>query len=233
MRINRYISQSGICSRREADRLIEEGAVFLNGKKAELGDVVNEGDEVTVKGRPLSNSGKHLYFALNKPKGIVCTLSEKEDHNLYECIDAEEYVTYAGRLDKDSEGLLILTSDGDLINGLMTGGTGHEKEYVVTVEGDLNEEVIGAFQKGLWLPEIRRKTLPCRAWISGEKEFHIVLTQGINRQIRRMCKVFRLRVRKLERIRIENVRLGNLKPGKLRKLSESEIKELRKRAGCR
>ena len=232
MRINRYISQSGLCSRREADRLIEEGAVFLNGNKAELGDVVNEGDEVTVNGRPLDVSRKHLYFALNKPKGIVCTLSEKEENNLYKCIDIREFITYAGRLDKDSEGLLILTNDGDLINSLMTGGRGHEKEYVVTVAGSLDDSVTGEMQKGVWLPEIRRKTLPCRAWISGENEFHIVLTQGINRQIRRMCKVFGLKVKKLERIRIENIRLGELKPGKIRKLGAGEIKELRKRAGC-
>ena len=232
MRINRYISQSGLCSRREADRLIEEGAVFLNGKKAELGDAVNESDEVTVNGRPLDNSGRHLYFVLNKPKGIVCTLSEKEDNNLHECVDIDEFVTYAGRLDKDSEGLLILTNDGGLIDSLMTGGTGHEKEYVVTVAGGLTGEVIEGFKKGVWLSDLRRKTLPCRAWISKENEFHIVLTQGINRQIRRMCKAFGMRVTRLQRIRIENIKLGGLKPGKMRKMSSDEIKELKKRAGC-
>ncbi len=231
MRINKYLSECGYCSRREADRLIDEGAVEINGVRAELGAAVNDGDKVFVNGKPVDPPDNHTYYVFNKPEGVVCTLSDKEGRSLREYFSGERHITYAGRLDKESHGLLIMTDDGDLIDALMTGRNGHEKEYIVTVSGNLDTEKIKAMENGLYLREIGVKTRPCKAWISGKNEFHIILTQGINRQIRRMCKAVGMRVVDLKRTRIENIRLGGLESGRYREMTDEEITELKKRAG--
>lgn len=231
MRINKYLSECGYCSRREADRLIEEGRIRINDAPAEKGAQVQEGDSVFADGKEVKPLEKHTYLAFHKPRGVICTLSGKEGKSLKDYLGMPGHITYAGRLDKESEGLLLLTDDGDLIDRLMTGRNGHEKEYVVTVRGELTEEKMARMRDGMHLPEIDRDTRPCRAWISGEQEFHIVLTQGINRQIRRMCKAVHLQVMQLKRIRIENIELGNIKAGQYRNLTEKETEELFKRTG--
>ncbi len=233
MRINKYLSECGYCSRREADRLIEEGQIRINGRPAEKGAQVEDGDEVTVNGRLIKPLAEHTYLAFHKPRGVICTLSDKEGKSLKDFLKRPGHITYAGRLDKESEGLLLLTDDGDLIDHLMTGRYGHEKEYVVTVKGDLTKEKIVRMQKGMHLEEIGRDTKPCRAWISRDQEFHIVLTEGINRQIRRMCKALHLQVLKLQRIRVENIELGTLQSGDSRKLTKKETEELLRRAGMK
>ena len=228
MRINKYLSECGVCSRREADVLIEEGLVMVNETKALFGMQVEENDLVTVRGEKVCRPEKHVYLAFYKPVGIVCTAEKKEKNNLIEFLNYPRRITYAGRLDKESEGLLLLTDDGDLIDALMTGSNGHEKEYVVTVAHSLTKEKLQKMAAGLYLEDIKRHTKPCKVWKSGEEEFHIVLTQGINRQIRRMCKQVGLRVTRLERIRIGEIRSGNLAAGKYRELNEEEFSWLKK-----
>ncbi len=228
MRINKYLSECGVCSRREADVLIEEGLVMVNETKALFGMQVEENDLVTVRGEKVCRPEKHVYLAFYKPVGIVCTAEKKEKNNLIDFLNYPRRITYAGRLDKESEGLLLLTDDGDLIDALMTGSNGHEKEYVVTVAHSLTKEKLQKMAAGLYLEDIKRRTKPCKVWKSGEEEFHIVLTQGINRQIRRMCKQVGLRVTRLERIRIGEIRSGNLAAGKYRELNEEEFSWLKK-----
>ena len=227
MRINKYLSECGVCSRREADILIENGDVLVNGEPAIPGVRIGSGDIVKVKDK-IVNIVEKKYLAFNKPKGIDCTSEKREPNNLIDYLGYHKRITYAGRLDKDSEGLLILTDDGNLIDALMTGSNGHEKEYVVRVARDLTDEKLKRLEKGVYLSEINRKTKPCKVRRSGELEFHITLTQGINRQIRRMCKNVGLRVVFLKRIRIANIKLGELGSGEYRELTDSEIKELRK-----
>ncbi len=227
MRINKYLSECGVCSRREADLFIEKGLVQVNGRAAEPGMQVEESDRVTVSGKPVSLLKQKTYLAFHKPKGIVCTADKREKNNLTDYLNYPKRVTYAGRLDKDSEGLLLLTDDGDLIDALMTGSNGHEKEYVVRVAHPLTEEKLKRLAGGVYLAELDRTTKPCRVWRSGEDEFHIILTQGINRQIRRMCKNTDLRVLSLKRIRVGNILLGDLKSGAWRELTEKELEGLR------
>ena len=227
MRINKYLSECGYCSRREADRLIEERRITIDGIPAEMGADVGDGNIVRVDGKKIERSS-FTYLAFCKPRGIVCTFQKKEKMNLAEFLDLDVYVSYAGRLDKDSEGLLLLTNDGSLSNALMTAGRGHEKEYVVKVRGRLDETVINKLEEGVYLEEIDRTTRPCKAWISAPDEFHIILTEGINRQIRRMCKAVSLHVEELKRIRIENIMLGGLEPGKYRNLTSDELAELKR-----
>lgn len=229
MRINKYLSECGVCSRREADLLIEKKQVIVNGSYAEFGMQVEDGDIVEVNGNEVKPLAEKTYLGFNKPRGIVCTAEKREENNLIDYLGFEKRITYAGRLDKDSEGLLLLTDDGDLIDALMTGKNGHEKEYVVETAHSLTDEKIEKLGVGVYLKEINRTTRPCKVWRSGENEFHIVLTQGINRQIRRMCKNVGLRVVRLKRIRIENISLGDISPGEYRELTDSELKELKKR----
>lgn len=226
MRINKYLSECGVCSRREADILIENKKVIVNGAPAEFGMQVDDNDEVIVDGKKIKPVEAKTYLAFNKPKGIVCTSEKREENNLIDYLGYEKRITYAGRLDKDSEGLLLLTDDGELIDALMTGSNGHEKEYVVTVSGDLTDEKISRLSKGVYLKELNRTTRPCKAWKTAENEFHIILTQGINRQIRRMCRSVGLKVTKLVRIRIDGIYLGKLPTGKYRNLTDGEVKSL-------
>lgn len=229
MRINKYLSECGVCSRREADILIEKKQVIVNGNFAQFGMQVEDTDVVKVSGKIVKQLVEKTYLAFNKPRGIVCTAEKREENNLIDYLGFEKRITYAGRLDKDSEGLLLLTDDGDLIDALMTGKNGHEKEYVVEVAHSLTDEKIDKLASGVHLKEINRTTRACKVWRSGENEFHIVLTQGINRQIRRMCKNVGLRVVTLKRIRIENIKLGDIAVGEYRKLAETELNELKKR----
>ena len=230
MRINKYLSECGVCSRREADALIEAGVVFINGQVAKCGMQAETGDEVTVNGKSVHPLAKKTYLAFNKPRGIVCTSEKREKNNLIDYLKLNKRLTYAGRLDKESEGLLILTDDGYLIDALMTGRNGHEKEYVVVVNRNITDDDIKRLAGGIYLKELDIATRPCKVWRSGRNEFHIILTQGINRQIRRMCEAVGMRAVSLKRIRIENIMLGNLKVREVRTLTSSEIKELKSRS---
>ena len=229
MRINKYIAMGGMFSRREADKLIENRRVYVNGKLALSGMDVTDSDEVLVDGNPCKPVEKKVVLAFYKPIGVTC--SEKDEHAeelVSDYIDYPVRLTYAGRLDKDSEGLLLMTNDGALIDGMMRGSNGHEKEYHVKVNKPLQKEHIEALQKGVYLTELKVKTRPCKIKVYSEREFGITLTQGLNRQIRRMCGAFGYRVDSLKRVRVMNIKLEGLKPGQWRELSEAEEAELRK-----
>ena len=226
-RLNKYMAQAGLCSRREADRYIEAGQVYINGVKAEIGQLVYPGDKVTIGAKELRDAKEKVVLAWYKPVGITCT--EKDHHAKRKISDVFRYpvrVTYAGRLDKDSEGLLIMTNDGDLINDMMRGANGHEKEYVVKVDKELTEEFRVGMEQGMYLSELERTTRPCQVNIEGKYTFRIVLTQGLNRQIRRMCEALGYQVKSLKRVRVVNVELGKLKPGEYRELTAQERREL-------
>ena len=231
MRINKYLSESGLCSRREADRLIAEGRVSVKGRPAQAGMQVEPGDKILVDGKPVKDREKKVYLKFYKPRGIVCTADRREPENLADYLDYPIRVTYAGRLDKDSEGLMLLTNDGELIDRIMRAKNAHEKEYQVTVDREYPEMFLKKMQRGIYLKELRVRTRPCRAWRTGERSFRIVLTQGLNRQIRRMCGSCGFQVRELRRVRILNLMLGDLKPGEYRELTREEQEELQKRAG--
>lgn len=222
-RLNKYMAQAGLCSRREADRYIDAGQVYINGKTAQIGQLVYPGDKVTIGAKELRNAEEKIVLAWYKPVGVTCT--EKDPHAKRKIGDVFRYpvrVTYAGRLDKDSEGLLIMTNDGDLINDMMRGANGHEKEYVVKVDKELTEDFCNRMQQGIFLPELERTTRPCKVVPEGKYTFRIVLTQGLNRQIRRMCENLGYQVKYLKRVRVVNVELGNLKPGEYRELTPAE-----------
>ena len=231
MRINKYLSHCGIASRRAADELLRAGRVTVNGLPAEFGMQVEPEDEVCVDGKLVEVPEQKTYLMFNKPKGLVCTSSDKEEANIFDYLKLPGHLTYEGRLDKDSEGLLLLTDDGDLINALMKGSASHEKEYVVKTTRPVTEEQLSKMAEGLYLEEIGRATKPCRVYKSGTTEFHIILTQGINRQIRRMCRAVGLHVAALKRIRIANLKLSDLPTGKTRPLTENERTRLMEIAG--
>lgn len=226
VRLNKYIADSGYCSRREADRLIEEGRVRLDGRVGALGDRVLPGMEVAVDGQPLSGTGEKVYILLNKPKGIVCTADPREPMNVVDYLNYPVRVYPVGRLDKDSEGLLLLTSDGGIVNRLLRAAGGHEKEYEVTIDHPVTAEFAQRMMAGV--PILDTVTLPCRVRRTGERSFNIVLVQGLNRQIRRMCQALGANVTHLRRVRIMNLRLGKLKPGEWREVTGAELEELMK-----
>ncbi len=226
-RLNKYLAACGICSRRDADRLIEQGVVTVNGLTASQGMKVTDGDEVRVRGRRAVCRDKKVVLAYYKPVGVVCT--ERDVHA--ERIVTEELrypvrVTYAGRLDKDSEGLLLMTNDGELIEAMMRGANRHEKEYVVRVREDWSEEALERLRAGVWLEDLQVSTRPCEIERIGPKTVRMVLTQGLNRQIRRMCRTQGLHVVSLKRTRVINVELGKLRPGEYRELTAGESKRL-------
>ena len=228
IRLNKFLAESGVCSRREADRLIEAGKVLINDHVAKVGEGVSEGDRVKYEGRVLKGRKNTVVLAFYKPKGV--TTSEKDDHAdrlNTDYIDYPVRVTYAGRLDKDSEGLILLTNDGDLIDHMMRGANLHEKEYIVTVDKEVTEETAERLRKGIYIPELKVKTRPCKVVIKDKVTMSITLTQGLNRQIRRMCEQAGLKVKKLKRVRVMNVTLSGLKPGQYRELTEEEIRGLR------
>ena len=229
IRLNKYIAMCGICSRRDADKLIEEGKVTINGRTAEMGDRVSEGDSVKVGSKLIKPNDETIVLAYYKPVGVTCT--ERDAHaavTVTEALKFKERVTYAGRLDKDSEGLLLMTNDGDLIQKMMKGENAHEKEYVVKVNRPIYQEMIDKMEKGVYLKELKTTTRPCKVKKLSKDTFSIVLTQGLNRQIRRMCEVFNAKVITLKRVRVVNVELSGLKPGEYRQLSHEEIDSLKK-----
>ncbi len=232
IRINRYLSECGICSRREADKLIERGVVTINGKNAQPGERVNDSDEVCVEGRSVKPVDKKIVLAYYKPVGQI--VSESDPHAEDTVAAAIEYpvrVTYAGRLDKDSEGLLLLTNDGELINAMMKGKNAHEKEYIVHLNKEPSLEDIDRLSDGVWLEDLKRKTRPCRIEKISSRSIRMVLTEGLNRQIRRMWKSAGYYVRALKRIRVVSVSLGDLKPGEYTELDEKQLKELYEAVG--
>ena len=227
VRLNKYLAQAGLCSRREADELILSGKVTVNGKPADPGMKVNDMDKITVNGKPVGRREKHVVLAYYKPVGVTCT--EKDRHAEITIRDAVDYpvrVTYAGRLDKDSEGLLLLTNDGDLINGLMRAANFHEKEYIVRVNKPMSRDFMKKMSDGMLLKDLNERTRPCFVKEEGRFVFRIILTQGLNRQIRRMCKQLGYGVVSIKRIRIANVLLGKMNPGDIRAVTGAELKEL-------
>ena len=227
IRLNKYISDAGHCSRREADRWIEEGRVYIDGRKGTLGDRVLPGMKVTIQGERVKAQNKNVYIALNKPVGIVCTTDKREPMNVVDFVDHDRRIYPIGRLDKDSEGLLLMTSDGDIVNRILRAAGRHEKEYQVTVDKPITTEFLTKMASGVKI--LGTTTLPCQIKKTGEKAFTIILTQGLNRQIRRMCETLGYRVRTLKRVRIMNIHLGNLKLGQWRNLTPAEMKELMRR----
>ena len=226
-RLNKYIAECGVCSRREADRLIEAGKVTVNGKTANMGVKVSLTDEVIVNGRKLTKKEEKVVLAYYKPIGITCTEKDRfADRTLKDAFDYPIRVTYAGRLDRETEGLLLMTNDGELINRLMKGSNEHEKEYYVKVTNQLSSDFKEKMEKGVFLSELNRKTKPCKVDIIGPYTFKIILTQGLNRQIRRMCSELGYKVNALQRVRVANISLGKLRPGTFRKLSKDEKAEL-------
>ena len=228
-RLNKFVADSGYCSRREADRLIAEGRVQVDGRPGALGDRVLPGMRVTVDGQSLSGRGEKVYIALNKPAGIVCTTDPREPMNVVDYLDYPIRIFPVGRLDKDSEGLLLMTSDGEIINRILRAAGGHEKEYEVEIDRPVTKEFVEKMSVGV--PILDTVTLPCRVRRTGEKSFNIILVQGLNRQIRRMCEALGCNVVRLRRIRIMNIRLGAMRPGQWRELSEEELSGLMGRLG--
>jgi 23S rRNA pseudouridine2604 synthase len=232
-RLNKYLAETGACSRREADQWIGAGRVTVNGAPAALGTQVGDGDEVRVDGRPLRARPGRVYLALNKPVGIECTTDRDVPGNIVDFVAYPERIFPIGRLDKDSEGLILLTNDGDIVNSILRAENEHEKEYVVAVDRPLTPAFLAGMAAGV--PILGTVTNPCRLTQVGRNTFHIVLTQGLNRQIRRMCEHFGYTVRRLQRIRIMHVRLGDLPVGRWRPLSADEMRGLvpRRRAALR
>jgi 23S rRNA pseudouridine2604 synthase len=224
MRLNKYISETGICSRREADKLIEAGRVTCNGLLAALGTQVGEADEVRVDGRLLGLRKKPVYIALNKPAGITCTTETHVEGNIIDLVGHKERIFPIGRLDKDSEGLILLTNDGDIVNEILRSENNHEKEYLVTVERAVTDLSLKMMADGVKI--MGEITKPCKVSRINEKTFRMILTQGLNRQIRRMCSALGYRVQHLRRVRIINIELGTLAPGEWRELAEAEVAAL-------
>lgn len=226
VRINKFLSEAGVCSRREADRQIEAGNVTIDGKIAQMGDRVSEGQQVCFQGVPVKKEEEMILIALHKPAGIVCTAEKREKNNVIDYLNYPKRIYPVGRLDKDSEGLLLLTNNGDIVNKMMRSGNMHEKEYIVTVNRPVTDSFLHGMANGVPLVELNTTTRKCRVERTGKKQFRIVLTQGLNRQIRRMCEYFGYRVQKLVRVRIMNIELGNLEPGKYRDVTSQEYKRL-------
>ncbi len=223
--INKFISSTGICSRREADRLIADGKVTINGVVAQLGNRVTDKDEVKVRGKSLREKPEAFYIAFHKPKGIICTTDREIKGNIITYINHPQRMFPIGRLDKDSEGLIFLTNDGDIVNKILRAGNNHEKEYLVRVDKPINEAFIQKMSGGV--PVLDTITQKCFVEQVSRYVFRIILTQGLNRQIRRMCAYLDYEVLSLQRIRIMNVDLGNLQKGKWRDLTEKEISIIR------
>ena len=224
MRINKYLAEAGIVSRRGADKWIEEGKVTINGQLATIGSQVEEGDIVCVDGKPVTKEEQLVYIALNKPVGITSTTERHIKGNVVDFVNHPLRIFHIGRLDKDSEGLLLLTNDGDIVNEILRAENHHEKEYVVQVDKPITDQFLRNMATGVEI--LNTKTLPCRVEKVSSTVFKIILEQGLNRQIRRMCSALGYSVKRLQRIRIMNIHLGNLKVGQWRDLTEKERNEL-------
>ena len=226
VRINKYLSEAGVCSRREADRQIERGAITINGKTAVMGDKVSPGDVVMYGKKKVSIEEEAVLLAVNKPAGIVCTSEKREKDNIVDYVNYPKRIYPIGRLDKNSHGLILMTNQGEIANQIMRSRNLHEKEYIVKVNREMTEEILSNLSKGVYLKELETETRPCQVEKVGKRTFRIILTQGLNRQIRRMCEAFQYRVVDLKRVRILNIRLGDLKEGTYRKITGQEWKEL-------
>ena len=224
VRLNKYLSEAGVCSRREADRLIETGRVTVDGKTAQTGMKIIPGQEVRVGKKLVSKGDEMVVLAVNKPRGIVCTEEKRERNSIVRFLDYPIRVTYIGRLDKDSRGLLLMTNNGDIINRMMRAANHHEKVYKVTVDKEVTDEFLEKMAGGV--PILDTVTRPCRVRKIGKYTFSIILTQGLNRQIRRMCEALGYEVKDLLRVRVMNIRLGSLKEGEYRELTDEELDEL-------
>lgn len=224
VRINKYLGDAGVCSRREADKFIEQGKVTIDGVVAEMGSRVFPGQKVIFNGKELKKQEEQVLIAFYKPVGIVCTTDTREPDNVIDFLNYGKRIYPIGRLDKDSEGLLLLTNDGDIVNKILRAGNHHEKEYLVTVNKPITPEFLKGMAGGV--PILDTVTKPCTIEQTGKCSFKIILTQGLNRQIRRMCEYFDYRVLSLKRVRIMHIQLGHLKPGTYRNLSEGELARL-------
>ncbi len=232
VRINKYLAEAGVASRRQADKLVESGAVTINGITAKNADRVCEGDIVCVKGKQVFKEEEKHVVAFYKPEGVTCTKQDKYAKVTID--DVFRYplrLNYAGRLDKDSKGLLIMTNDGELIDRMMRARNHHEKEYIVKVNHKITEEFVKKMSEGVYLDELEVETRPCKVSRVGDYTFRIILTQGLNRQIRRMCMALGYQVESLMRVRIMNIEIGNLKPGEYRRIEGEELKILYGQAG--
>ena len=225
VRLNKFLSEAGVCSRREADRLIENGKVTVDGKRAEMGMRVSPSQRVCVGKKEVRQKNEMVLLAVNKPVGIVCTEEKKEKNNIIRFLNYPTRVTYIGRLDKDSEGLLLLTNQGELVNKMMRAGNCHEKEYLVTVDKPVTDDFIKKMSSGV--PILGTVTRKCQVEKTGKKTFRIILTQGLNRQIRRMCEYLGYRVERLVRVRVMNLELGDLPVGQYREAAEKELENLK------
>jgi 23S rRNA pseudouridine2604 synthase len=224
MRLNKYISETGICSRREADKWIEAGRVTWNGQKAALGTQVGEGDEVRVDGQLLGVKKKDVYIALNKPVGIICTTETDIADNIVDHVRHPERIFPVGRLDRDSEGLILLTNNGDIVNEILRSENNHEKEYIVTVDRAITDLSLQMMAGGVKI--MGEVTKPAKVSRVDAQTFRIILTQGLNRQIRRMCSALGYKAQRLQRVRIMNIQLGGLRSGEWRPLTPAELTEL-------
>ncbi len=224
VRLNKFISEAGICSRRKADELIDRGQVLVDGQVAEKGMKIFPGQEVKVGRKVISQSREMIMLAVNKPVGIVCTAEKREKHNIVDFIGYPRRIYPVGRLDKDSEGLILMTNNGDIVNEIMRARNQHEKEYIVKVDKEITREFLERMGSGV--PILDTVTRPCRIEQIGKYTFRIILTQGLNRQIRRMCEYLGYEVTRLKRVRIMNIRLGDLKPGQYRDVSIEEMEQL-------
>lgn len=239
MRLNKFLASIGVCSRREADKAIEAGRVMINGQVVELGATVGDEDLVSFDGRYIGMGKdvekiKPIIIAFNKPEGLVCTTSDNDGAmNVVDYIGMKERIYPVGRLDKDSSGLLLLTNQGSLTNSLLRAANYHEKEYIVKVNKDIDDVFINKMANGIYLYELKTKTRKCKVKKLNKNTFSIVLTQGLNRQIRRMCLACGMKVQKLNRVRIVNIKLDGLALGDYRNLSDEEVKKLYKELGIR
>lgn len=229
IRLNKFLSDAGVCSRRAADRAIEAGQVLVNGEPAVMGQKVSASDSVEFEGKIVSNADKKsVLLAYNKPAGIVCTAEKREKNNIIDHINYPERIYPIGRLDKDSTGLILLTNQGDLVNRIMRAVNAHEKEYIVSVDKEITGDFIKKMSAGVYLDELEVTTRKCKVKKLSKNSFNIVLTQGLNRQIRRMCQMLEYKVQTLKRVRIMNIELGELKEDTYRDVTEDEYNKLLK-----
>jgi 23S rRNA pseudouridine2604 synthase len=221
VRLNKYISETGICSRREADKWIEAGRVTCNGQRAALGTRVQAGDEIRIDGVAVGAKKRQIYIALNKPAGITCTTETHIENNIIDLVGHTERIFPIGRLDKDSEGLILLTNNGDIVNEILRSENNHEKEYIVTVDRPITDLSLKMMASGVKI--MGQLTKPCRVSRIDQASFRMILTQGMNRQIRRMCSALGYKAQRLKRVRIMNIHLGTLGSGQWRELTDREL----------